>query len=1160
MSTSQTLALNSIVDLDGADYAVQDANNAWNETLINGSTVRFVVQPGDHWVSDPTTKERAELSGQTVTANGTPIDVAYSFALEPGAANTASTMILGQFHEDQGSASLAPPFTIGLSGEKMTVSIGYVDLNGQYQTRTLFTDSQDIVRGQNYAMNISVTFDPNGVGHLVVTRDGVTIANYTGPLGAPDQSGVYWKEGIYRTDAPETVAADYSNLSVTTGSAAAPASALNSQAASSSPTSLHFDQYNDQGIIVSSTTQYKDGSSLVTTYDNTGAILKTESDAADGSKHIWDYQISGMAYTSDERLYNAAGVLTQFIGRNASGAISYEATYGANGKPTSVQSLNANGSTTINTYDASGALVKTEVDVPGGSKTVSDFGITGQSYISDKLVYNAAGVLTQLVQTHANGSTDTFDYNAKAPSAMLDHVVMDATGHVLSSTYYNADGSVNSTRTLGGDGSVTLGSYTTTGTLLKTETDYADGSKHIWDYQVIGKIYASDERVYSSSGALTQFIAKTASGATLENITYYTDGTINRSIAYNADGSVSTNSYSSGGVLLKAEIDAADGSKHVWDYGVTGQAYVADQRLYSASGALTQFITTSASGVREIIDYATTAGVSHKVDDFVLDASGKTISSMIYNADGTLSSTKVVNADGSTTYGSYSAAGVLTKTEIDAANGSKQIWDYHVSGQTYVSDERIYNTAGLLTQFVTMAANGTTLSNTIYHNDGTLSSSVVHNSDGSLSTNSYSSTGVLIKAETDAANGSKVIYDYQVTGQSYVSDERIYNASGLLATFSTVAANGSREIADYALVAGVSHKIDDTLVNAAGKTISSTIYHADGTLSSTAVVNADGSSTYGTYSAAGLLMKTEIDFANGSKQVWDYHVAGQAYASDERVYNAANVLTQFVTTSTSGATLTSTAYHDDGTLSSSIVHNADGSTLSDVYDVSGHLTKATLSSSAGTDVTDYNVSGQSYVGDERVYNAAGTLTHLTYSYADGTSQTSDFGITGQAYTSDLVKYSANHQVTSLQQFHADGSLSYSQSVGSNGTVTQSFYDATGHLTETQATQVSGAQTIQAFVNNVVMTGGAGNDTITSFGGDTMVFKGSFGNDQVNGFHAGSGANHDVIQLDPSVAPDYAHLAMAQHGSDVVISVDAHNSITLHNVALNALNASNFLFH
>lgn len=90
-----------------------------------------------------------------------------------------------------------------------------------------------------------------------------------------------------------------------------------------------------------------------------------------------------------------------------------------------------------------------------------------------------------------------------------------------------------------------------------------------------------------------------------------------------------------------------------------------------------------------------------------------------------------------------------------------------------------------------------------------------------------------------------------------------------------------------------------------------------------------------------------------------------------------------------------------------------------------------------------------------------------------------------------------------------------------------------------------------------LNGGIGNDTlIGGDGADRFVFEGAFGKDVVTDFQA-----NDVIQLDDAQFANFAAVqaAASQVGADVVIALDAANTITLQNVALASLNAGDFLF-
>ncbi len=78
------------------------------------------------------------------------------------------------------------------------------------------------------------------------------------------------------------------------------------------------------------------------------------------------------------------------------------------------------------------------------------------------------------------------------------------------------------------------------------------------------------------------------------------------------------------------------------------------------------------------------------------------------------------------------------------------------------------------------------------------------------------------------------------------------------------------------------------------------------------------------------------------------------------------------------------------------------------------------------------------------------------------------------------------------------------------------------------------------------------------GDDTFVFKAGFGQDTVADFTAGA-ASGDVIEIHDGLFADFAAVQAAsqQIGSDVVITHDAANTITLQNVTLANLNQNDF---
>lgn len=214
--TSFSGANGGSVTVDGMSAQVENANRGYSLTEPDSNTLRFEVQSGDSWRNDVqsgNTSERSEIEMNQQYSPNTQINVSYDFTLEPGAANTASWMVLGQIHNTVLGGS--PPFAVAMYGEHMMI----ITRGPNGAENDIYRDPNPIQRGHQYQMNIQVDFGSDGTGILKVWRDGSQIVNYTGPLGSgTSNESYYWKEGVYRAPASETVAADYSNLQITTGS------------------------------------------------------------------------------------------------------------------------------------------------------------------------------------------------------------------------------------------------------------------------------------------------------------------------------------------------------------------------------------------------------------------------------------------------------------------------------------------------------------------------------------------------------------------------------------------------------------------------------------------------------------------------------------------------------------------------------------------------------------------------------------------------------------------------------------------------------------------------------------------------------------------------------------------------------------------------------
>jgi hypothetical protein len=113
--------------------------------------------------------------------------------------------------------AMTPPVEIKLNGDdKMKISGNYGH-GGDVSTvvfKELFEDNADIIRGHWYAMKLDIRLDAGGKGFAEIWRDGKKIVEYDGPLGYVNQKVTYWRQGVYRSTAPETLAVNYKDLKI----------------------------------------------------------------------------------------------------------------------------------------------------------------------------------------------------------------------------------------------------------------------------------------------------------------------------------------------------------------------------------------------------------------------------------------------------------------------------------------------------------------------------------------------------------------------------------------------------------------------------------------------------------------------------------------------------------------------------------------------------------------------------------------------------------------------------------------------------------------------------------------------------------------------------------------------------------------------------------
>jgi hypothetical protein len=222
------------IDVDGARYWVENVSQPYSLENPDSQTLRFELHAGQciengsqNDCTNDGAAERSEVDGAAgpLIPNASTIHITYQFMMEPGQANSARWMVIGQVDSTAGS----PPISVQMNGEHMAVSIGWISSMGgslpTYWTTTsselngtpisyayAYQDSNPIQRGHYYNMDITIN---QAKGTLVVLRDDVPIVNYNGPLGFGEST--HWAYGIYRGNTTNDIqSADYRNMVLTT--------------------------------------------------------------------------------------------------------------------------------------------------------------------------------------------------------------------------------------------------------------------------------------------------------------------------------------------------------------------------------------------------------------------------------------------------------------------------------------------------------------------------------------------------------------------------------------------------------------------------------------------------------------------------------------------------------------------------------------------------------------------------------------------------------------------------------------------------------------------------------------------------------------------------------------------------------------------------------
>lgn len=198
----------------GKSYSIQEATSA--PPLQH----RFEVRSGDTWSKDRYVN-RAEFQSLTKHPFGEDVWFSYAMRIKAGAPVTKWN-VLGQFHNtpDAGEPGLSPPFAINfIPGEKLRFLRRYnpYEVDSSPTVSTMLTKA--VARDRWYRIVGRITFGWNDDGAVNIWMDGSKVIGLSNTnIGYNDEVGPYWKFGIYRAQVSETLAVEYANMELGSGS------------------------------------------------------------------------------------------------------------------------------------------------------------------------------------------------------------------------------------------------------------------------------------------------------------------------------------------------------------------------------------------------------------------------------------------------------------------------------------------------------------------------------------------------------------------------------------------------------------------------------------------------------------------------------------------------------------------------------------------------------------------------------------------------------------------------------------------------------------------------------------------------------------------------------------------------------------------------------
>ena len=1110
------------VQMAGNLFEYQGASHSYSLSAPDANTVRFELHDGDQhkWdVQAGHNSERDELAERTTMSNSQPIHISYGFTLEPGAANTAGWIVLGQLHQGlDDSYSAGPALSVNLDGEHMVIQGHITGPDGKPQTVVYYEDPYNIQRGHQYSMDIKVQFDPSGQnGHLVVTRDGVEIVDYKGVLGDANMTSSYWAEGIYRDgSATETVAADYSNLQISTGSsvtfpsassftaapqmttavvssaapmvhAAASANALVSTASGASfgvalggtaKAGSTVSLYENQVLVGSGVAD--DAGHVVVQLSGLGAgVHSFNASAVDASGHA-----SAMSASFDVAIGTAAQIVAQ--GATLNKDANLDSVYLTDSHILAMP----NGGTLSNFRHYTSLVSK----IQGTVLFQNSYAVTGKAWDRQVDTYSSGGSLVS-TQRIAAGKlymginydgdwTKNYNYNIDGSHFEL----VSYKGAIKSNSYYDANNHAAYTKLSYDAGGSRTDYFDANGGVTKTVIARPDGSALTTSY-VTGKSYAS-EQDYSSGGSVVATGQYDSAGHLLRA----TDSVAGKTTTFNWDA---------GGHLTGYRVVASDNSYSVTTLGTDGVSVVKTDH-FSAKGALIGTDKASPAtvagaaitgDVASVQAFGASAALTLPSSDVAaaLNATGPTITgtnvaadAMTGGSDVTISGTgklgtQVTVLDGSTAIGTAAvdATGHFT---LVASAGTAGIHQYtavttDAVGLTTSSNvAQAQVAAAPVTSPAPVASPASVTSPASVASPAPVAAAPVAAAPAAVSAAASVAAAPVtdVLAAAPVALGTTLQFSSARDARNYANSHPTATVPTLLHSYSAASKSGFDHEASTFDLSGTQLQYQRFLNGAltqdtasVGAWSASLNAQADGS-SSISIHGAAGSGTILSFGANGSETSQQIFFTDGSKRTDNVGADGQVTLST--MFN-------------SDGTRLQTAYTSTGGLSWQNIFNKAGALDQVRYDGNGHVTS--VNDAGLKEVTLFSYDGGGHAVSARTMEGDGTYSITTFAGDVAKVTKVDYYSAKGAF----IKETAAGPVAATLNTIAAANAAAQGHTPQSGFITAA---AGGHTVSAGADTfaligANGADTLVGNGNNQILVAGQGTDILTGGGGSDLFY-------------------------------------------------------------------------